>query len=158
MGPAIAPITPGTLHEAYKGLSKNKAPGSSRLRLSAYFQAGPTVTKLLSEVFDSILTHQACPPSWLHRLIVHVPKSDNLAEVMAGAVRPISLLETDQRFFYRILNDRIMGILRRHPGVIIDEVQACLPGAGCAGPLMTIVNVLYHHIWAKLPLFILSRI
>ena len=153
--PTLGEITPAVLNASFKGASKGKAAGSSRLRLHAYFHAGPDSVELLADIFNVILLHQACPSSWLFRLIVHVPKSTNLAEVMAGAVRPISLLETDQRFFYRIINHRVMEVLRQHPGKVIDDLQACLPGGGCIGPLQILINILFHHCWLKLPLYVL---
>jgi hypothetical protein len=153
--PVTAPIRPHHLASAYAGLAKSKAPGSSRLRLSAYFHAGEDVTTLLAKVYDIALSEAVCPPSWLFRLIVHIPKSDILSEVLAGAVRPISLLETDQRFFYRIINQRVMDVVRCHPGAIVNDLQACLPESGCMGPLHTLVNIIYVFVHTRSPLYIL---
>lgn len=100
------PITLEEIQSTIGTTKLGKAPGPDGLTLSYYKTSLPSLCKFMHKFFNSLGFNMAFPRDTLSAHIAVIPK-EGKDPTSCGSYRPISLLNTDLKFFTKLLAIRI---------------------------------------------------
>ena len=106
------------VEKAILKLNKNSAPGPDGLTAGLFQNQIKLFVPLLTDLFNEILTKNRLPPSFTLAIIKLLPKKSNTIK-KASDLRPISLINTDQKILSHVLANRIKPLF----DTIIGQLQ-----------------------------------
>ncbi|OBZ81155.1 Transposon TX1 uncharacterized protein, partial [Choanephora cucurbitarum] len=106
----MKPLTWDEILGASHRSPRKSSPGSDGLPydILGILSRIPCLRDLVLQIYNEALTDSLFPESWLISLMTLLPKKGDLNQ--AGNYRPIQLVNTDNKIFTRIINQRIMTI------------------------------------------------
>ena len=111
-------ITEYEVEKAITKLNKDSAPGPDGLTSNLYKNYSSFFVKLLTDVFNNIMETGVAPTSFDLAIIKLIPKKSNIIRKISD-LRPISLINTDQKILSHILANRIKPVCN----ALIDQHQ-----------------------------------
>jgi hypothetical protein len=108
----IPDICPADTSTALKALGKDKAPGPSSFTIRHIKKA--YINKILADLFRSVLNKSQACLKWFNLLMIFIPKCDPGYNGSITKLRPITLLETIQKLFLKVLFSRITDKIVEH--------------------------------------------
>jgi exonuclease III len=136
----MAEVTEEEWRESLSAAKANTAPGISGISYTLIRRVGPTATKALLFLVNTILEVQIFPRKWKIGQIFPIPKMAEW-DLMLGSTRPIMLLETCRKTLVRIIQKRLSKVLVEHK-ILKGMNFAGLPGESTYSPIHTINNLL----------------
>lgn len=96
---------------AMKSMKSGKSPGHDNLSIEHFKNAGVYPKKLLSKLFNLILSHNFLPENMTKTIITPIPKSSQLDLTTSSNYRPISLSTIIARLLEKVILQKIQNNL-----------------------------------------------
>jgi hypothetical protein len=121
LSPASEPqlTTPDKVQEAIRGLNVSKTPGPNGILNRALKHLPKRAVSLLAYIFNVVLRTHHFPQTWMHARVISILKPGK-DPALPSSCRPISLLDTIDKLFEKILLARILHVVSER-GLMRDE-------------------------------------
>lgn len=145
-------ITPDEVLDIINSLKNNKAPGDDGFGAEFYKAYAPLLAQPLADLFNTIQTTGAFPPSWNAAVIAVIPKKGR--EMLdPKSYRPISLLNQDYKIFTALLAKRLNSIIGNY---IHPDQSGFIPARDITDNVYKTLNIIHYcSTYAKDPSLIL---
>jgi hypothetical protein len=127
------PIVLEELDHILKSLPTGKIPGESGHTYEIYSKLGLPSRKILLSLFNNILETTTIPTFWKSSVLVLLPKKIVWSHCLTDT-RPISLIESSQKIFTKIINDKLSTTLAKEE-ILSKSSFAGLKGQSVMEPL-----------------------
>jgi hypothetical protein len=126
-------ITPEEIETALLSSGQDKAPGPSNLT-TRHIRIG-NISKRLAALFNRVLETGVVPVKWTKANMVFIPKGETQYGATLNTLRPITLLETIQKTFLKVLYSRITNVITQNK-ILKGANTSVLPGTSTHDSLL----------------------